>query len=127
MLALLIDPPFQVFQGGAGLDQPVDLVARGIVRSGLAVRKRLSEPGDRIGVDRIVLGEAPGRLGEATSFRIDDNDLEAGRAQRFRPAALIIGGCAAQAPSPFAVKRAWASIIGASGANSQNKDRANAN
>ena len=37
MLALLSDPPFQLFQGRPGLDQPVDLLARGIVRLGLAV------------------------------------------------------------------------------------------
>ena len=34
MLALLSDPPFQLFQGRARLDQPVDLLARGIVRLG---------------------------------------------------------------------------------------------
>ena len=64
MLARLSDPPFQLFQGRPGLDQPVDLLARGIVRLGLAVGKRLGEPGDRLGVDRIVLGQPSGRFGK---------------------------------------------------------------
>ena len=52
--------------------------------------KRLGEPGDRLGVDRIVLGQPPGRFGKAANpLRIDDEDLDAGRAQGFRPAPLI--------------------------------------
>ena len=58
MLALLLDPIFRVFQGGPSRNQPVDLVACGIVQLGLAVGKRLGEPGDRVGVDRIVLGQS---------------------------------------------------------------------
>ncbi len=81
MLALLSEPPFQIFQGGPRLDQPVDLLARRIGRLGLAIGERLGEPGDRLGVDRVVLGQPPGRLGKATNlFRIDDKDLEAGAA-----------------------------------------------
>ena len=76
MLALLLDPIFHVFQGCPGRNQPVDLVTRGIVRLSLAVGKRLGEPGDRVGVDRIVLGQPSGRLGEvANPFRIDDPDF----------------------------------------------------
>src|SRR5271166_3791988 len=90
MLALLLDPPFQLFQGSPGLDQPVDLLARRIVGLALASGKRLGEPGDRISVDRIVLGQPPGRFGKAANpLRIDDEDLDAGRAQGFRPASLI--------------------------------------
>jgi len=63
---------------------------RRIGRLGLAVGECLGEPGDRLGIDWIVLGQPPGRLGKAANLsRIDDQDLEAGRAQRFRPAPLI--------------------------------------
>ena len=73
MLALLCDPLFQVFQGRARLDQPVDLLARRIGGLGLAVGERLGEPGDRLGIDWIVLGQPPGRLGKAANLsRIDD-------------------------------------------------------
>ena len=90
MLALLLDPIFRVFQGRPSRNQPVDLVACGIVRLGLAVGKRLGEPGDRVGVDRIVLGQPSGRFGEvANPFRVHDPDFDTGRAQRFRPAALV--------------------------------------
>ena len=90
MLALLLDPIFHVFQGCPGRNQPVDLVTRGIVRLSLAVGKRLGEPGDRVGVDRIVLGQPSGRLGEvANPFRIDDPDFDASGAQSIRPAALV--------------------------------------
>jgi hypothetical protein len=78
------------FQGRPSRNQPVDLVACGIVRLGLAVGKRLGEPGDRVGVDRIVLGQPSGRFGEvANPFRVHDPDFDTGRAQRFRPAALV--------------------------------------
>ena len=63
---LLLDAIFLVFQGRPGLNQPVEFVARGIVRLGVGVGKRLGEPGDRIGVDRIVLGQPSGRFGEMT-------------------------------------------------------------
>ena len=90
MLALLLDPLLQLFQGFPGLNQPGDLLARGIVRLRLAVGKRLGEPGDRLGVDRIVLGQPPGRFGKAAnSLRIDDQDRDADRAHGFRPAPLI--------------------------------------
>jgi hypothetical protein len=60
------------------------------VRLGLAVAKRLGEPGDRLGVDRIVLGQPSGRFGKAANpFRIDDEDLDADRAKGFRRAPLI--------------------------------------
>src|SRR5208337_830457 len=90
MLALLLDPIFLVFQGRPGLNQPVEFLPRRIVRLGVGVGKRLGEPGDRLGVDRIVLGQPSGRLGEMTNpFRIDDPDFDAGRAQGLRPAPLI--------------------------------------
>ncbi len=90
MLALLLDPIFHLFQGRPSLDQPVDLVACGIVRLGLAVGKRLGEPGDRVGVDRIVLGQPARCFGEmANPFRIDDPDFYASGAQGLRPAALV--------------------------------------
>jgi len=67
MLALLLDPIFLVFQGRPGLNQPVEFLPRGIVRLGVGVGKRLGEPGDRISVDRIVLGQPSGRFGEMTN------------------------------------------------------------
>ena len=90
MLALLLDPLLHVFQRRPGLDQPGQLLASGIVRLDAVVGKGLGEPGDRLGVDRIVLGQPPGRLGEmANPLGIDDANLEPGRAQGFRPAPLI--------------------------------------
>ena len=57
---------------------------------GAAIGKSIAEPGDRLGVDRIVLRQPPRRLGEmANPFRVDDENLEPGRAQRFRPTPLI--------------------------------------
>ena len=90
MLALLLDPLLHVFQRFPGLNQTGELLTRAIVRLGAVVGKGLGEPGDRLGVDRIVLGQPAGRLGEmADPLRIDDPNREPGRAQGFRPAALV--------------------------------------
>ena len=85
MFALLLDPIFYVFEGGAGLNQPIDLLARAILRLSAGDGKRLCKPGDRLGVDPIVLGEPSGRLGEiADPLRIDNDDVDPGGPQDFR-------------------------------------------
>ncbi len=90
MLALLLDPLLDLFQARPGLHQPVDLLARGIVRVTVDGGKGFGEPSDRVGVDRVVLGKPSGRLGEmANAFRIDDMHLDASRPQGLRPIALI--------------------------------------
>ena len=90
MLAQLSDPSFQIFQGRAGLNQPIDLLAGAIMRRNAAVAKHLAEPGDRVGVDRIVLGQPSGGLSEMPyPLRIDNDDLDPGRAQDLRPASLV--------------------------------------
>ena len=63
--------------------------------AGLARRldKGLGEPGDHLRIDRIVLGEPPGRSGEAAHpLRVDDADLDAGLAQRLGPVLLVAAG-----------------------------------
>ena len=100
MFALLLDPLFDVLHGRPGLNQGVDLRARRIIRLGRGVRKGLGEPGDRLGVDWIVLGQPPGCFGEmADAFGIDDPDREAGRPQGFRPTALIAAARLPDRPS----------------------------
>ena len=61
-----LNPIFHVFEGGSRLNQPINLLARAILRLSMGDGKRLSEPGDRLGVDPIVLGNPSGRLGEMT-------------------------------------------------------------
>ena len=76
MTALLLDLILDVFEDGAGLDQTVDFLSRAVRRLG-AEREGFCEPGDRLGVDPIILGEPPGRLGEmAHPLRIDDDDFD---------------------------------------------------
>ncbi len=94
MLALLLDPLLHVFQRFPGLNQTGELLTRAIVRLGAVVGKGLGEPGDRLGVDRIVLGQPAGRLGEmADPLRIDDPN-------RARPRAGFPPSCARNRRSP---------------------------
>src|SRR5215475_15443385 len=56
----------------------------------LRVSESLGEPGDHRRIDRIVLGEPPGRSGEvAHPLRVDDPDFDAGLAQRLGPVPLV--------------------------------------
>ena len=75
---------------GAGTDQPVE----GVVFGGMGVvaggAKGLAEPGDHLGVDGIVFGEAAGRSGEvAHPPGIDDAHRDAGGAQGLGPILFV--------------------------------------
>jgi len=86
-----------VLQFGLQVEQPQtrihdlrELLARRIVSLARILVERLGKPGDHLGIDRIVLGQPPGRSGEvAHPFRIDDPNLDPGVTQRLGPLALV--------------------------------------
>ena len=93
MLALALQSHLLVLQSFARLHQSLQFLTRCIARLARDLIKRLGEPGNRVRVDRIVLGQAAGRAGEvAHSLRINDPHFEAGLAQRLGPLAFIAAG-----------------------------------
>ena len=73
MLALLRDPPFQVFQGRARLDQPVDLLARRIGRLGDAVNVSANQAIVSASIGSF-LASRPAALAKQRTSRIDDQN-----------------------------------------------------
>jgi hypothetical protein len=93
MLATVFQVRLQIQQSLAcidDLDQPLACRVVGLAR---CFGEGLGEPGDHLRIDRIVLGEASGRAGEAAHpLRVDDPDFDAGLAQRLGPVLLITAG-----------------------------------
>jgi hypothetical protein len=77
-------------QPAAGGDQLVERRALGVV-GGLGLGgEGFAEPGDHLGIDRIVFGQATGRFGKiAHPLGVDDAHRDPGLAQRLGPAALV--------------------------------------
>src|SRR6185437_2869627 len=93
MFAPVLQARLQVEQAYPGIDDLPQLLTCRIAGLARRLDKGLGEPGDHLRIDRIVLGEPPGRAGEAAHLlRVDDADLEAGLAQRLGPVLLVAAG-----------------------------------
>ena len=75
MLAAVLQAGLQVEQALARIHDLHQLLACGVVGLARCVGEGLGEPGDHLRVNRIVLGQTPGRSGEAAHpLRINDAD-----------------------------------------------------
>ena len=76
MLALAFQLGLHTLQCLARIHHLVKLLARRIVGLAASFVEGLGEPGNHLGIDRVILGEPSGRLSEAAnSLRIDDPNL----------------------------------------------------
>ena len=90
VLGPVVDLLLQPEDAQARGDQTIELLAAGIAGLALEVVEHLAEPGDHARIDRVVLGQPPGRPGEvADPLGIDDHHLEARLAQQPGPAPLV--------------------------------------
>ena len=79
MLALVFQPGLHILQGLTRMNHLMKLLARRIVGLAPSFGEGLGEPGNHLGIDRIILGEPPGRLRKAANpLRIDDPNLDVG-------------------------------------------------
>ena len=93
MLAPVLQAGLHVEQALTRIHDLHQLLTCRIVGLAWRVGEGLGEPGDHLRIDRIVLGEAPGRSGEAAHpLGIDDPDFDAGLAQRLGPVPLVAAG-----------------------------------
>jgi len=90
MLALVLQFGLHFLERLARIHHLMKLLPGRIVDLAFGFVEGLGEPGDHLGIDRVILGEPPGRLSEAANpLRIDDPDLDPGSTQRLGPLALV--------------------------------------
>src|ERR1700736_5098849 len=90
MLVLSFQSYLEIDQIETSFHQRLQLFARGIVHLARRLAERLCEPSDHLCINRIVLGQASGRLRKAAdSLGVDDPYGDAGQTEHLPPIALI--------------------------------------
>lgn len=90
MLAPALDLALQALQAQARRDELIEFLAISVLSLARRAAEDLAEPGDHAGVDRVILGQLPGRPGEvADPLGVDDQHFQAGLTQQCRPAPLV--------------------------------------
>src|ERR1700743_2984864 len=94
MCVLALQPGLDLDQGYACFHQRHQFLVCGIARLAWGLVKRLRKPGDHLRVDRIVLGQPPGRQRKAADpLGVDNPDLDASVVQHFAPFTLVTAAC----------------------------------
>src|SRR3569833_1267984 len=94
MLALVLQLDLHVLQGLATIHHLMELLPRRVVRLARGLVEDLGKPGDRIGIDRIVLCTPRSGPSKVTyPLWVDDPNFDLGGAGCLGPRALIAAAC----------------------------------